>query len=320
MQGAVVVAGATGFVGARLVAALTSAGVPVRCGSRSPDSARRRWPDRSWVALDVDRIDTVRAALDGARAYVHLVHHMATDAGDLVGAEVRSAEAVARACADAGVGRIVYLGAPVPEGSPSEHLIARARTGEALAGGTVPVVELRASMIVGHGSESWLIVRDLAHRLPVMVLPAWLRSRTQPVAVDDVVTALAAAISSDAVPAGIHDLPGPEVLSAEQILRRTAGVLGMRPVTVPVPVLTPALSSAWIKLVTRADFRIARKLVDGLTDDLLLDEPGVWAHLPDAVRTGFDDGVRRAIAEEPPQTGGGATWERWARRLARPAR
>ncbi len=317
MTGHVVVAGATGFVGRHLVPALRAQGVSVVSGSRTPDKAAQRYPDERWVHLDLDDPGSLRSAFSGAAAVVYLVHHMADPGEDLVAREVATARRLAAAASEAGVGRLIYLGAPPPRGVVSDHLQARVATSEVLHAGAVPCFELRASMIVGLGSTSWRIVRDLAMRLPVMVLPTWLRSRTQPIAIDDVVAALARCLSLPTELAGVWDLPGPEALSAREILLRTAALDGRRPVTLGVPVLTPALSSTWIRLVTRADMDVARKLVDGLTDDLLLPEPGLFGPCPDLPRTPFDEAARRALAAEGevPDRAGRA-WERVARRLS----
>jgi uncharacterized protein YbjT (DUF2867 family) len=214
--------------------------------------------------------------------------------------EVRAAETFARAARRARVERVVYLGGVAPAGPPSEHLRARLATGQALRDGAVPCLELRAGMIVGEGSASWTIVRDLAARLPAMVLPAWLRHRSEPVALDDVAAALVAATrfprrlgSSD-----VWDLPGPEALSGSEILRRVAAVMGRRPVLVSVPFVSPSLSSHWIRLVTRADHRLAAELVEGLTSDLLATRGGFWAAAGLPAPIGLEEAARRALATE----------------------
>jgi uncharacterized protein YbjT (DUF2867 family) len=152
-------------------------------------------------------------------------------------------------------------------------------------------------MIVGAGSESWKIVRDLAMRLPVMVLPKWLRSRMQPVAIDDVTFALAHALGLelDGSDGWVETLPGPEMLSGRAILERVARLRGMKPWIIEVPLVTPRLSSYWLWLVTRADFRVAQELVEGLTSDLLARDRGFWALVPDHRVTGFDEAARRAL-------------------------
>jgi uncharacterized protein YbjT (DUF2867 family) len=152
-------------------------------------------------------------------------------------------------------------------------------------------------MIIGHGSISWQIVRDLAARLPAMLLPRWLESRSQPVAIDDVVEAIVAALSLPVELAGVHDLPGPETLTAKEILFRIAALRGTRPLAFGVPVLSPRLSSYWLKFVTGANYHVARELVDGLSSDLLASDDRFWSYLPGHRVVPFDEAARRALAE-----------------------
>ena len=309
MSETIVVCGARGFVGQHLVGKLLQSERDVRCGSRSPDQAAKQWPDRTWVALDVENARSLEAAFSGASVVVYLVHQMRTESPDLEALEVASAQRVQEAAAQAGVRRIVYLGGPAPQGPViSAHLRARLATGEALRSGSVSTVELRAPMIVGDGSESWLIVRDLAMRLPLMVLPSWLKSQSQPIAIDDVVAAIEAACDLELEGSTWFDLPGPEVLSAREILIRVASARGLSPWMLPVPFLTPSLSSHWIRWVTRADYKVARKLVDGLTDDLVATGPEFWERLPHLDRTPFDIAVKRALASEDPSD---MAWRGW---------
>lgn len=296
----VLLTGATGFVGGRLYPALTERGYEVRCASRNPARARDRAPDRAWVRLDVDAPETLAPALEGCAAAYYLVHGMGESGGDgdYEARELAAARTFAEAARAAGVRRIVYLGGVAPAGPASKHLRSRLAVGDALRRGPVPTVELRAGMIVGAGSASWRICRDLAVRLPAMVLPKWLKSRSQPVAIRDVVAALCAAL--DRVPEApvVLDVPGPEVLSARQILERIAALQGTRPFVVEVPVVTPRLSTLWIELVSSADRALARELVEGLTSDLLAPDEGIWRHLPEHRRLGFDEAARVAFLEE----------------------
>lgn len=307
----VVVAGASGFVGHHLVDRLLADGHTVRCGTRRPDTAQP--PDRDWVRLDVDRPDTLDAAFAGADALVYLVHQMAGAHGpDLLAREAASADRIVAAAARHRLRRIVYLGGPKPVGAPSEHLAARLVTGERLRGSAVSCIELRAAMIIGAGSESWTMVRDLALRLPVMVLPSWLSTRSSPIGIGDVVDALAAAVTDPLEGSQAFDLPGPEVLSARDILTRAAATAGFQPVMFPMPVLTPSLSAHWLRLVTRADYGVARQLVDGLQSDLLPDGLGYWARLDGRRPTPLDEVMRQAIADDEIR-GVGRRWEAAAR-------
>lgn len=296
----VLLTGATGFVGGALHPALVAAGWDVRCLTRDVARASRMHPTHRWVPGDAGDQAAMSRALSGCDAAFYLVHGMASGGGSLRAREVRQAESFARAASSAGVRRVVYLGGVVPEGAPaSEHLDSRRAVGAALRAGSVTTVELRASMIVGHGSLSWIIVRDLAARLPVMVLPRWLTSRTEPVAIDDVVSALRGALELPLAASACFDLPGPEALSGREILDRTAAALGLRrPRMVEVPFLTPRISSWWVRLVTRAEWSVAREVVLGLTHDLLARDAQFWSRIGHASRLGFDEAARRAVAAD----------------------
>jgi uncharacterized protein YbjT (DUF2867 family) len=296
MPDPVLLTGATGFVGCHLRDVLRARGTPLRCGARDPAKAARTWPGFDWVRFDLEEPRSVEQALRGCRAAVYLVHGMTAGQGyaERERSWARLFAGAAEACA---LERIVYLGGVVPTGHVSEHLQSRRVTGELLRAGSVPVFELRAAMIIGHGSISWKIVRDLAYRLPAMILPSWLAHRSQPVAVDDVVHALSEALELPLELAGSYGLPGPEALSAKEILQRIARQRGGHPIMLSVPVLTPRLSSYWLKFVTGADYGVARELVEGLSSDLLATGPELWTLLPDHHRLPFDEAVRRALAE-----------------------
>src|SRR6478735_10875589 len=231
--------GATGFVGNAVRPGLAAKGWRVRCLTRDVARARRRLPAVDWVEGDVGDAASSARALDGCRAAIYLVHGIG-EGTDYHQREVAAATTFSQAADAAGVERIVYLGGVAPAGQGSEHLRSRLEVGETLRAGPVKTIELRASMIVGHGSLSWLIVRDLAARLPVMVLPQWLKSRTQPVAIGDVVIALVRALELPLAASASFDIPGPLALSGKEILEETARVLGLRhPRMIEVPLLTP---------------------------------------------------------------------------------
>ncbi|HEX2660869.1 MAG TPA: NAD(P)H-binding protein [Polyangia bacterium] len=296
----VLVTGATGFVGSAVRPALRAAGWKIRCLTRKPPPAGSpEGPDEEWVQGDVGDARAIRAALDGCQTALFLVHGMG-DGTDFHPREVAAARTFATAAAAAGLRRVVYLGGMYPgTDAASDHLQSRREVGEALRAGAVPTVELCASMILGHGSLSWLIVRDLAARLPVMVLPAWLRSRTQPVAIDDVVVALVAALDVDVAGSARFDLPGPDILSGAQILDETARAMGFAPAwKVNVRWLTPRLSSLWVRFVTRARWSVARQVVVGLTHDLLAKDEGFWSVIGHHRRLTFGEAALRALAAE----------------------
>lgn len=293
----VLLTGATGFVGKRVLPALTEAGFAVRCASRRPGQAAGNDDPVRWVALDVERPETIGPALRGVRSVLYLVHGMG-GGGDYEQRERESALAFAREADRAGVRRIVYLGGVAPMGKPSKHLRSRLATGEILRQGPVPTLELRASMVVGAGSESWRIVRDLSLRLPAMLLPEWLQSRSQPIAIEDVVVALVESLRVPEEHVGCYDLPGPETLTAKEILFRIARLRGMEPLSINVPLLSPKLSSYWLRFVTRANYQVAQELVNGLTSDLVSPDDGFWRLLPDHHRITFDKAARRALQDE----------------------
>lgn len=310
----VLVLGASGFVGRHVRPALEEAGWVTRLGTRDPDRAREKWGPGDWVQCDVEEPNA--EAFDDVHGILYLVHQMRDESADLLKRETESAARVARLAEAAGVRRIVYLGGPQSEGG-SHHLAARRATGEALRGGAVTTIELQAAMIIGAGSESWWICRDLAFRLPVMTLPPWSRSRSQPIAIRDVVAALVRSLDLETDTSLALPLPGPETLSAEEILRRVARHGNMRPLMIHLPFLTPRVSSHWLRFVTRADFRIAQQLVEGLETDLISPDAGFWLRAPDIPRTGFDDAVQIALAAEPSVPGAtAALWERIARRFS----
>jgi len=304
----VLLTGATGFVGGAVRGALAAQGFRVRCLTRRADGARKRHPELDWVEGDVAEAASCAAALDGCRAALYLVHGIGEGA-DYHRREVTAAETFSRAAAAAGVERIVYLGGVAPSGAGSEHLRSRLEVGAALRAGPVSTVELRASMIVGHGSLSWLIVRDLAARLPFMVLPRWLESRTQPIAIDDVVTALVRALELPLRTSAWFDIPGPVALSGKQILEETARVMGLaHPRMLEVPFLSPRLSSHWVRFVTRADWTVAREVVVGLAEDLLAKDDHFWKLIEHPRRLSFVEAARLALAAERGDNSTAGSW------------
>jgi uncharacterized protein YbjT (DUF2867 family) len=294
----ILVTGATGFVGSHLVVALRAAGHTVRGATRAPDAARARSPELDWVQLDVARPETLGPALAGCDAAIYLVHGMEPGhAADYPERERASATAFAAAAGDAGLQRIVYLGGVVPATGASRHLASRQRTGEILRAGPVETIELRAAMVIGAGSASWVMVRDLARRLPAMLLPRWLRNTSFPIAIEDVVHGIVAALALPRAGSRVYDLPGLERLTHREVLVRAAAAMGRRPWMVGVPVLTPRLSSYWIGLVTRASLPMARELVEGLRANLEPSGESLWNHV-DHRPMPIDEAIRRALADE----------------------
>ncbi|HEX6275259.1 MAG TPA: NAD(P)H-binding protein [Polyangiaceae bacterium] len=290
--------GATGFVGSAVRHALDAKGWHVRCLTRDAAQARRHEPGLEWVQGDVGDPSSCARALAGSSAALYLVHGIG-EGSDYHEREITAASTFARAAAEAGVERVVYLGGVAPARAGSDHLRSRVAVGEVLRAGPVKTIELRASMIVGHGSLSWLIVRDLAARLPAMVLPRWLKSRTQPVAIDDVVLALVRALELPLSASACFDVPGPATLSGREILEETARVMGLsHPRMLEVPLLSPRVSALWVRFVTRAKWSVAREVVVGLTEDLLARDDGFWELVGHPQRLSFADAARLALRAE----------------------
>ncbi len=299
----ILLTGATGFIGRSIYPELERRGYEIRCASRNPGRAKRRWPDRRWVEMDVEKPESVVRALRGCDAAYYLIHQMA-DAEDFEERETRAAMTFADVCKEMGMERIIYLGGLKPRGEPARHLRSRLVTGAILRSSGVPTVELRASVIIGHGSASWQILRDIAMRLPVMVAPRWLRNRTEPVAIDDVKVALVKALEIELETSRWYAIPGPEVLTFQECIERVCALVENRPLMVNVPLLTPRLSSYWLRLVTGANYHLAKALAEGLKDDLLADSDEYWHLIGHEKRLGFDTAARRALAaEKGPRSG-----------------
>ena len=293
----ILVTGATGFVGRALMPALLEEGYTLRATSRRPASGRP--VDRlEWVTCDVSQSAELDRAMEGVDAVFFLVHAMGGGSHDYADTERKTAVEVREAAARAGVKRIIYLGGVAPAGEISEHLKSRLAVGELLRAGSVPALELRASMIIGAGSASWQIVRDLAMRLPAMLLPSWTASRTCPIALEDVVVALVRALELPLPKSAWYDIPGPDVVSGRTILSTIAALRGRRVPSIPVPFLSVSLSSWWLKLVTRADFSLARELVLGFKGDLLPADARYWAEIHYEPCWSFEEAARKALADE----------------------
>lgn len=280
----VLVTGATGFVGSHLVPTLLRAGHDVVAATRRPETYDGPVPA---VGLDLDEAATIGPALDGVDVAYYLVHGMESEA--FVERDAAAARAFA-AAAKAGGTKVVYLGGLGSDASP--HLASRHEVGRLLRDGC-DAVELRAAMVIGRGSASFEILRQLVDRLPAMVCPRWVNTRCQPIALDDVLVYLAAAPD---LPPGAYDLGGRDVLTYREMLLAYARIAGKRRLILTVPVLTPRLSSLWLGLVTDQPPSIARPLAEGLSVEVVVEDGNAIRALVDHEPLGFEEAVRRALA------------------------
>lgn len=309
----VLVTGATGYIGGRLVPRLLEAGVPVRCLARDPAKLDARpWrehPDLEVLAGDAGDEAAVARAMSGCRAAYYLVHSMLAAGSGYRDADQRLARAFATAAAAVELPRLIYLGGLGETGaSLSEHLASRREVEQLLAAGPVPVTVLRAAMIIGSGSASFEILRFLTERLPVMVTPRWVRTPCQPIAVRDVLGYLIACLDTPETVGRTLDIGGPDVLTYEEFLQLVAEVRGLpRRRVIPVPVLTPRLSSLWIHLVTPLSSRIARPLADGLRNPVVCRDDEARQLMPRQLLT-----VREAVEAAFAHQEGGTVETSWS--------
>ncbi|WP_432137784.1 MULTISPECIES: SDR family oxidoreductase [unclassified Streptomyces] len=294
------VTGASGYIGGRLVPELLAAGYRVRCLARTPGKLRDHpWADRvDIVRGDVTDAAAMARAMDGVDVAYYLVHALGSGR-DFEDTDRRAARTFGEQARRAGVRRIVYLGgltpADVPEERLSPHLRSRAEVGRVLLDSGVPTAVLRAAVIIGSGSASFEMLRYLTERLPVMVTPRWVHTRIQPIAVRDVLRVL---VGCAGLPSDVNrafDIGGPEVMTYRQMMVRYAAVAGLpRRVILPIPVLTPGLSSHWVGLVTPVPASIARPLTESLRHEVVCRNQDIERYVPNP--PGHPIGFDRAVA------------------------
>jgi uncharacterized protein YbjT (DUF2867 family) len=282
----IAIAGATGYIGGRLAPQLLEHGYAVRCLVRSPGKLEGRdWAADERVEIrkaDLNDAPSLTRELQGCDSAFYLVHSMMSAGGEYAEHDQSLALTFARSARDAGVARIIYLGGLGETGAGlSEHLASRREVETALASTGVPVTVLRAAMIIGSGSASFEILRYLVHRLPVMITPKWVSTPCQPIAVRNVLAYLVGVLSVPETIGEVFDIGGSETLCYSDIMRVMAEELGLpRRWIVPVPVLTPRLSSYWIHLVTPLSNRIARPLAEGLKNPVVCRENRITLLIP----------------------------------------
>lgn len=299
----VLLTGATGYIGGRLIGPLEKRPIRLRCMARNPEKLRSRLGGRS-VAVGGDVLD--RKSLDDALAGVDTAYYLVHGLSGVNNFEIEdrtAAQNFAGAAKNAGVRRIIYLGGLGDDSDPklSPHLRSRHEVGEILAVSGVETIEFRASIIIGAGSLSFELVKSLTDRLPVMICPRWLTTPTQPIAVDDVIAYLLAALDLPPGESRVIEIGGSDVVTYGDYIREYARQRGLRRTLISVPLLTPYLSSLWLALVTPTDFATGRHLIEGLKNPTVVRSKRAWqefairpremrAAIADALAEG--DGVR----------------------------
>lgn len=285
-------AGSSGFVGRRLCPALAEVGHEVRAMTRRPASYRGAGDA---VRGDVHEASSLAAALQGCAAAYYLVHSLAE--ADFQQRDAAAARTFARAAAEAGIQRIVYLGGLGDEADDlSAHLRSRREVEALLGSAGVPVTTLRAGIIVGHGGISWEMTRQLVEHLPVMVTPRWVHTRTQPIAVADVVRYLVGVLDVPEAAGRAFEIGGPDVLAYVEMMRRVAAIEGRTLHVVPVPLLSPKLSSRWLSLVTDVDVPTGRSLVDSMSNEVVVRDDSI-RQVVDVEPMDYDQAVLQALGE-----------------------
>ncbi len=294
----VLVTGASGYIGGRLVPRLLDAGHEVRCLTRDARKlAQDPWVDRVDV-VEGDALDpvAVAAALAGCDAAFYLIHSMEAGGHDFSERDRRAATNFRDAADAASVRRVVYLGGLGAGGDMSKHLASRQEVGSILASGTTPVTELRAAVIIGSGSVSFEMLRYLTEVLPAMVTPSWVRTRCQPIAVNDVLDILVAAASEEGGDSHVRGIGGPDEMTYEEMMRGYAEVAGLpRRLIIPVPLLSPRLSSHWVGLVTPLPTSVAKPLVESLRVEVTVTDNS-YARSVVGELIGYRDAVARALS------------------------
>jgi uncharacterized protein YbjT (DUF2867 family) len=297
----VLLTGASGYVGGRLLRLLEELGHPVRCLARRPDFlARRVGSETEVVEGDVLRSETLPPALRGIEVAYYLIHSMGNQGDARFEVQDRvGAGNFGRAAREAGVRRIIYLGGLGNESeSLSSHLRSRHEVGRVLRASGVPVIEFRASIVIGSGSLSFEMIRALVERLPVMVTPRWVRVLAQPIAIADLLAYLVAAISLGVDGDPIYEIGGSDVVSYRDLMREYARQRGLRRGMLPVPVLTPRLSSLWLGLVTPLYARVGRNLIESICHETVIRDDRARRDFPEIKPMGVREAIASALARE----------------------
>ncbi len=293
----ILLTGATGYIGGRLLPALLEKGYKVRCLARRPEHLQGRARGSYEVFPgDVANADSLGAALAGVTTAFYLVHSMGSEGG-FAEQDRRAAQNFAQAARTAGVRRIIYLGGLGGDKTLSAHLASRQEVGRILHDSGVPTIEFRASIIIGSGSLSFEMVRCLVTRLPIMTTPRWVRSLAQPIAVEDVLAYCLAAVEMPGDASVIYEIGGPDRVSYADLMREYGRQVGLHRLIIPVPVLSPGLSSLWLGLITPLYARVGRKLIDSVKHDTVVKDDRALRDF-DIRPRGLREAIARALAKE----------------------
>jgi uncharacterized protein YbjT (DUF2867 family) len=295
----ILLTGATGYVGGRLLEVLESSDCRLRCLARRPEYLEPRVAASTRVVKGdcLDR-STLGPALAGVDVAYYLVHSMASP-GSFEAVDREAARNFGRAARASGVKRIVYLGGLGERREDlSPHLRSRHETGDLLRESGVPVIEFRASIILGSGSLSFELIRALVERLPVMVCPSWVQTRAQPIAIEDVLAYLVGALDLAATESRVFEIGGADRIGYADIMREYARQRGLRRLMLPVPVLTPRLSSLWLGLTTPVYARIGRQLIEGVRNPTVVQNEDALASFPMIRPMGLARAIERALQHE----------------------
>jgi uncharacterized protein YbjT (DUF2867 family) len=293
-QGTVLITGATGFIGRRLTSVLLGQGYRVRCMVRQvatgiPDGAQS-------VRADMLQPATLVRAVEGIDTAFYLVHSMAGGRAGFERRDREAAENFVAAAERAGVRRVIYLGGLGETGDDlSEHLKSRLEVADILKKGHFATTSLRAAIIIGTGGASFEMVRSLVNRLPMMITPRWVTTRCQPIAVGDVIAYLAGSLADERTTGRTFDIGGPEVLTYKEMMERFGRIEGKNLFILPVPVLTPKLSSYWVGLITPVPHSVSMPLIEGLKNEVICRENTIREIIPICL-TPYDEAVRQALA------------------------
>ncbi len=296
----VLVTGASGFIGSHLVTALIERGHHVKAMTRHPDTYEGAGDP---VAGDVFDPDSLIAPLQGVDVAYYLVHSL--DSKDFVDKDANAAKAFSAAAAAAGVSRIIYLGGLGSDDDQlSPHLKSRREVEELLGSDGIPVTSLRAAVVIGSGGISWEMTRQLVKHLPAMLAPKWVYTRTQPIALPDVIRYLVGVLDKPESAGVAYEVGGPDVLRYIDMMRRAAAVMQHRKLPIiPVPLLSPRLSSGWLALVTDVDMATARNLIDSMTNEVVVKDDKITRLLPGRL-IGYDEAVELALETKTQEEAG----------------